>query len=184
MTRRRDRQGSLRIKDGSWYVQWTEGKHRPSHSLGRVSELTKSEAQKLRREWMKKLNDHRDVAGSSRTLAAFWYEYFYDEEKQEVKHELKDKKPSTVRDMKCVMKLIWLPRLGARLLDGLGTAEIQKYLDSLNLNRNTAVKYRAYLSSILSSAIRLGHGLTHNPARFVKLSAEGPEIPYAIPTAE
>jgi hypothetical protein len=149
-----------------------------------VSELTKSEAQKLRREWMKKLNDHRDVAGSSRTLAAFWYEYFYDEEKQEVKHELKDKKPSTVRDMKCVMKLIWLPRLGARLLDGLGTAEIQKYLDSLNLNRNTAVKYRAYLSSILSSAIRLGHGLTHNPARFVKLSAEGPEIPYAIPTAE
>src|ERR1019366_600377 len=57
MTRRRDRQGSLRIKDGSWYVQWTEGNHRPSRSLGRVNEFTKSEAQKLRREWMKKLND-------------------------------------------------------------------------------------------------------------------------------
>src|ERR1035441_4169662 len=71
MTRRRDRQGSLRIKDGSWYVQWTEGNHRPSRSLGRVKELTKSEAQKLRREWMKKLNDHREVAGNSRTLAGF-----------------------------------------------------------------------------------------------------------------
>ncbi len=184
MTRRRDRQGSLRIKDGSWYVQWTEGNHRPSHCLGRVKELAKSEAQKLRREWMKKLNDHREVAGSSRTLAAFWCEHFYDEEKKETRHELKDKKPSTVRDMKCVVKQIWLPRFGARLLDGLATAEIQKYLDSLNLNRNNAVKYRAYLSSILSSAIRLGHGLTYNPARFVKLSAEGPEKPYVMPTAE
>ena len=71
MTRRRDRQGSLRIKYGSWYVQWTEGNHRPSHSLGRVKDLTKSEAQKLRREWMKKLNDHREVAGNSQTLAGF-----------------------------------------------------------------------------------------------------------------
>ena len=89
MTRRRDRQGSLRIKDGSWYVQWTEGNHRPSHCLGRVKELTKSEAQKLRREWMKKLNDHREVAGNSRTLASFWREHFYDEEKKEIRHELK-----------------------------------------------------------------------------------------------
>ena len=184
MTRRRDRQGSLRIKDGSWYVQWTEGNHRPSHCLGRVKELTKSEAQKLRREWMKKLNDHREVAGNSRTLASFWREHFYDEEKKELRHELKDKKPSTARDMKWVMKQIWLPRFGARLLDGLGTAEIQKHLDSLNLNRNTAAKYRTYLSSVFSSAIRLGHGLTYNPARFVKLPAEGPEKPYVMPTAE
>ena len=184
MTRRRDRQGSLRIKDGSWYVQWTEGNHRPSHCLGREKELTKSEAQKLRREWMKKLNDHREVAGNSRTLASFWREHFYDEEKKEINHELKDKKPSTARDMKWVMKQIWLPRFGARMLDGLGTAEIQKYLDSLNLNRNTAAKYRTYLSSVFSSAIRLGHGLTYNPARFVKLPAEGPEKPYVMPTAE
>jgi integrase len=184
MTRRRDRQGSLRIKDGSWNVQWTEGNHRPSHCLGRAKELTKSEAQKLRREWMKKLNDHREVAGNSRTLASFWREHFYDEEKEELKHELKDKKPSTARDMKWVMKQIWLPRFGERLLDSLGTAEIQKYLDSLNLNRNTAAKYRTYLSSVFSSAIRLGHGLTSNPARFVKLPVEGPEKPYVLPTAE
>ena len=184
MTRRRDRKGSLRIKDGSWNVQWTEGNHRPSHTLGRVNELTKSEAQKLRREWMKKLNDHREVAGNSRTLAGFWCEYFCDEEKKDAKHELQDKKPSTARDMKWVMKQIWLPRFGERLLDGLGTAEIQKYLDSLNLNRNTAAKYRTYLSSVFSSAIRLGHGMTSNPARFVKLPAEGPERPYVMPTAE
>ena len=31
MTRRRDRQGSLRIKDGGWYVQWTEGSHALRH---------------------------------------------------------------------------------------------------------------------------------------------------------
>ena len=165
-------------------MQWTEGKHRPSHSLGRVKELTKSEAQKLRREWMKKLNDHREVAGNSRTLACFWREYFYDEEKKDAKHELKDKRPSTVRDMRCTMKNIWNARFGQRLLDSLGTAEIQKHLDSLDLNRKTAAKYRAYLSSVLSSAIRLGQGLTNNPARFVKLSVQGPEKPYVMPTAE
>ncbi len=149
-----------------------------------MKELTKSEAQKLRREWMKKLNDHREVAGNSRTLASFWREHFYGGEKKELNHELKDKKPSTARDMKWVMKQIWLPRFGARMLDGLGTAEIRKYLDSSNLNRNTAAKYRTYLSSVFSSAIRLGHGLTYNPARFVKLSAEGPEKPYVMPSAE
>jgi len=184
MTRRRDRQGSLRVKDGSWCVQWTEANHRPSHSLGRVKDLTKSEAQKLKREWMRKLNGRREVAGNSHTLAGFWREHFYGEEKHETKHELKDKRPSTVRDMRWVMRNIWIPRFGARLLDSLGTAEVQKYLDSLNLNRRTAAKYRACLSSVLSSAIRLGHGLTYNPARFVKLSAEGPEKSYVMPTAE
>jgi hypothetical protein len=65
MTRRRNRQGSLRIKDGSWCVQWTEGNHRPSHSLGRVKDLTKSAAQKLKREWMRKLNDRRGASRNS-----------------------------------------------------------------------------------------------------------------------
>jgi len=180
MTRRRDRQGSLRIKDGSWTVQWTEGSHRPSHSLGRVKDLTKSEAQKLRREWMRKLNDHREVAGNSRTLEGFWREHFYDDDKKAIAHELKDKRPSTVRDMKWTMNKIWLPRFGERLLDGIGTAELQKHLDSLDLGRKTAAKYRTYLSSVFSSAVRLGHVLTYNPARFVKLPAEGPEKPYVI----
>jgi integrase len=152
--------------------------------VGRVKDLTKSEAQKLKREWMRKLNDRREVAGNSHTLAGFWREHFYDADKKEAKHELQDKRPSTARDMKWGMKKIWLPRFGARLLDNLGTAEIQKYLDSLNLCRNTAAKYRAYLSSVFSSAIRLGNGLTYNPARFVKLPAAGPEQPYSMPTAK
>ncbi len=141
MTRRRDRQGSLRIKDGSWCVQWTEGDHRPSHTLGRVKDLTKSEAQKLKREWMRKLNAHREVAGNARTLEGFWREHFYDEANKETKHELQDERPSTVRDSKWVMKNVWIPRLGARLLDGIGTAEIQKCLDSLKLSRRSVAKY-------------------------------------------
>jgi integrase len=133
---------------------------------------------------MRKLNAHREVAGNSRTLEGFWREQFYDEARKETKHELKDKRPSTVRDMKWVMKNVWIPRFGARMLDGIGTAEIQKYLDSLELSRRTIAKYRTDLSSIFSSAIRLGHGLTYNPARFVKLPAEGPEKPHVMPTVE
>jgi hypothetical protein len=100
-----------------------------------VNDLTKSEAQKLKRDWMKKLNDRREVAGNSQTLAGFWREHFYDKEKKEAKHELKDKRPSTVRDIRFTVNQIWIPRFGERLLDSLGTAEIQKYLDSLNLSR-------------------------------------------------
>jgi integrase len=133
---------------------------------------------------MRKLNEHREVAGNSRTLEGFWREHFYDDDKKAEAHELKDKRPSTVRDMKWTMNKIWLPRFGARLLDGIGTAELQKHLDSLDLGRKTAAKYRTYLSSVFSSAIRLGHGLTYNPARFVKLPAEGPEKPYVMPTPE
>ena len=151
MTRRRDRQGSLRVKDGSWTVQWTEGNHRPSHSLGRVKDLTKSDAQKLRREWMRKLNEHREVAGNSRTLEGFWREHFYDDDKEAIAHELKDKRPSTVRDMIWTMTKIWLPRFGERLLDGIGTAEIQKHLDSLNLGRNTAPICRVSFHQLLGS---------------------------------
>jgi len=39
------------------------------------------------------------------------------------------------------MKNVWIPRLGARLLDGIGTAEIQKCLDSLKLSRRSVAKY-------------------------------------------
>ena len=115
MTRRRDRSGSLRIKGGSWYVQWTEGKHRPSHVLGRVKDLTKSEARKRMREFMRKKDETREVSGNSETLAGFWKRFFYDEEKNELKSELKSKRPSTQRDMKSVMRNIWLSRFGGRL---------------------------------------------------------------------
>lgn len=184
MTRRRDRSGSLRIKNGSWYVQWAEGKHRPSHVLGRVKDLTKSEARKQMREFMRKKNESREAAGSSETLAAFWKRFFYEDEKDELKSELKSKRPSTQRDMKSHMRRIWLPRFGGRLMSSLGTAELQLHLDSMNLNHNTAANYRTTLSSILTSAIRLGAGLTNNPARLIKLPPKEPEQDYIMPTPD
>ncbi len=184
MTRRRDRSGSLRIKNGSWCVQWTEGKHRPSHVLGRAKDLTKSEARKLMREYMRKKNESREIAGNSETLAGFWKRFFYDKENDELKSELKSKRSSTRRDVKSVMKNIWLPRFGGRLLSSLGTAELQTHLDSMTDNHKTAAKYRAYLSTVFTSAIRLGGGLTHNPARFIKLPIEKPEQDYFMPTPQ
>lgn len=184
MTRRRDRSGSLRIKGGSWYVQWTEGKHRPSHVLGRVKDLTKSEARKRMREFIRKKNVTREVAGNSEILAGFWKRHFYDEEKDELKSELKSKRSSTQRDMKSHMKRIWLPLFGGRLMNTLGTAELQLHLDSITSVHNTAANYRTTLSSVLTSAIRLGAGLTHNPARLIKLPLRGPEQDYLMPTPQ
>jgi len=61
---------------------------------------------------MKKMNELREIAGNSRTLAGFWREHFYDEEEKNAKHELKDKRPSTVRDMRWAKRNIWNPQFG------------------------------------------------------------------------
>ena len=59
MTRNRDRKGSLLVhgrKRKFWLVQWPEGDRRPSHKLGWRDEMTASQAERARRQWMEKIN--------------------------------------------------------------------------------------------------------------------------------
>ena len=93
--------------------------------------------------------------------------------------------------MKWTMNNVWLPRFGARNMDSLKTAELQKFLASLigakeegKISRQTALKYKTYLSSVFSAAIRLECGVTYNPVRSVRIIAEQPERPRAYLTPE
>jgi hypothetical protein len=45
MRRKRHQQGSLKIVRGRWVAQWWEDRHRRNKTLGKVRELTKSQAQ-------------------------------------------------------------------------------------------------------------------------------------------
>jgi len=182
VTRNRDRKGTLLIRGKKrklYLVQWPEGSKRPSHKLGWCDEMTHSQAERAKRQFMEKINSHREVAGDSVTLTSFYREHFWDG--QDYKDELLSKRPSTRRTFKWTMDHIWIPHFGERKLDTLKTAEIQKFLVPMigqgegQVCYNSALKYRAHLSSLLSSAIRLEAGITHNPARGVKLPAQGTE---------
>jgi len=137
---------------------------------------------------MDKINSHREVAGHSETLASFYQEHFWGGGKYN--DELLNKRPSTRRDFRWTMDHIWIPRFGDRKMDTIKTAEIQKFLVPMigqgegQVSRKSALKYRAYLSSLLSSAIRLEAGITHNPARGVKLPAQETEKPQRYITPE
>lgn len=194
MTRNRDREGTLLVrglKRKFWLVQWPEGEKRPSRKLGWCDQMTESQAKRAKRQWMEKVNHRRDLAGDSTTLEGFWQMHYWNEEQQQCEDELMTKRPSTQRDMKCTMKRIWLPRFGARKMDSIKTAEIQKHLANLivptkegKVGRGSALKYKTYLSSVYSAAIRLECGLTFNPVRSVKITAEQPEKPRMCLTPE
>ena len=93
----------------------------------------------------------RDLAGDSITLDGFWQMHYWNEAQQQSEDELVTKRPSTQRDMKWTMNNVWLPRFGARNMDSLKTAELQRFLASLigpkeegKISRQTALKYRIH----------------------------------------
>src|SRR5262249_25037365 len=133
-TRNRDREGSLLVRGRKrkfWLVQWPEGKKRPSHKLGWCDQMTESQAERVKRQWMEKSNQRRDLAGDSTTLDGFWQMHYWNEEQQQCGAESVTKRPSTQRDMKWSMHKVWLPHFGTRNMASLKTGEVQKVLASL-----------------------------------------------------
>ncbi len=180
MTRHRDRKGSLVIKGRDrkcWVSQWPQGKKRPSEALGWCDEVTKSQAERAHRQLTEKVNRQRDTVGDPVALRGFFHAHYWDEETQEYRDELNTKKPSTRSDMKNTMLHILIPRWGRRKMDSIKTSEIQSFLASSigegrgSVSKKTALKWRNYLSSMFTAAMRLEVGVTHNPARGVKVPA-------------
>jgi integrase len=194
MTRNRDRGGTLLVRGRKrkfWRVQWPEGKKRPVHMLGYCDQMTESQAKRAKRQYMEKINRQRDIAGDPTTLDGFWKQHYWNEEQQQYGDELATKRPSTRRDMKSTMHKVWLARFGTRKMDSLKTGEIQRFLADLigpreegKVSRQTALKFKTYFSSVFSAAIRLECGVTHNPVRAVKVTAEEPEKPRTHLTPE
>jgi integrase len=86
--------------------------------------------------------------------------------------------------MKNAMVRILVPRFGARRMDSIWTGELQAFLISLigppeegKISRRTALKYKTYLSSMFSAAIRLESGVSRNPVCPVRLTVEEPANP-------
>jgi len=143
--------------------------------------MTVSQAERARRQSMEKINRQRDIAGDSVTLGGFFREHYWHEETGQYRVELSTKKPSTRRDMKNTMLQVLIPRWGKRSMDSIRTGEVQSFIAGSighgpgKVSRKTALKWKNYLSSMFTAAIRLEAGVTRNPVRGVKLPAAGPE---------
>ena len=143
--------------------------------------MTRSQAERAHRQHMEEVNCHRESAGDSVTLEGFFRQHYWDEETRQYQDELGTKKPSTRRDMKNVMVQVLIPRWGKRNMDSIKTGEIQSFMAASigqgqdKVSRRTALKWKIYLSSMFTAAIRLEAGVTRNPVRGVKLPAAGPE---------
>jgi len=184
-TRHRDRKGSLLIRGKKrklWLSQWPEGNKRMSHKLGWHNAMSRSQAERAHRQWMEKLNRQREIAGESITLESFFAQHYWNEETKSFGDELMNKRASTQRDMKNAALQVLLPRFGKHDMGSLKTGEIQSYLVSRigppeegKISRRTALKYKTYLSSMFSAAMRLEAGVTRNPVRPVKLTVEEPQ---------
>ena len=184
-TRQRDRKGSLLIRGKKrklWLSQWPEGNKRMSHKLGWHDEMSRSQAERAHRQWMEKLNRQREIAGESVTLESFFAQHYWNEETKSFGDELLNKRASTQRDMKDLTPQVLLPWFGKHDMGSIKTGEIQSYLISRigpreqgKISRRTALKYKHYLSSMFSAAIRLEAGVTRNPARPVRLTVEEPQ---------
>lgn len=190
MTRNRDRKGTL-LKRGKkrklYLVQWSENGKRPSHKIGWCDEMTRSQAERAKRQFMEKINSHREVAGDSITLDRFFREHYWNEDSKTYGDELRTKRPSTQRDMKNAVQKILVPKFGARRMDSIKTGEIQAFLISLigsreegKISCRTVLKYKIYLSSMFSAAIRLEAGVTRNPVRSVRLPVEESAKPVFV----
>lgn len=111
--------------------------------------MTKSQADRAKRQYMEKINSHREVAGDAVTLVRFFQEHYWNEETKEYGDELRTKRASTRRDMRNAVRQVILPRFGNRRMESIKTGEIQAYLMSLigppeegKVSRQTVQKYK------------------------------------------
>ena len=69
--RRRHQKGSLRKVNGSWVIQWWEDGHRRKRTLGRVSQITKTEAQNALAAILTPINNQQSAPSEKWTLGDF-----------------------------------------------------------------------------------------------------------------
>jgi hypothetical protein len=130
--------------------------------------MTKLQAERAHRQLMEKVNRRRESAGDSVTLEGFFREHYWHEESEQYRDELSTKKPSTRRDMKNTMLQVLIPRWGKRSMDSIKTGEVQSFISSRiglgpgKVSRKTALKWKNYLSSMFTAAMRLEVGVTRN----------------------
>ena len=158
------------------------------HKLGNVNEITRAEAEKLRRKFMLEANSRNSLAWITGAVATPEQTVRFRDYVEGVYLPMLEvsNRRSYFRDMRSVMRVHMLPHFANRRLDSLSTAELQTYLNRLaqdGRTRRTALKLRSYLSSMYTAAIkdREHTGIEKNPALLVKINGGQLKNPIELP---
>ena len=179
MNRVREQEGTLEIRNKVpfYYVRYRnelgQSKREP---LGLVEELTPTEVNVLRRNFMNKINrckanSHRSGVTITPALAVRLRDYAEGVYLPMLKA---GNRPSYFRDMRSALHKHIFHRFGNRRMDSLSTAELQTYFNQLAQDgraRRTALKLCSYLSSVYTAAMqdREHTGIEKNPTKLVKI---------------
>ena len=172
--RKRFQKGSLRKVDGKWIAQWWEDGHRRKRTLGRVSAMTKTEAQTELATILAPINSRIVTPSATVTLGEFvdgTYWPFY----------RRKWKRSTVMTNEGRLKAHILRDLSDRTLGSFNRNELQTYLDekaASGLSFSSVSHIRWDLRQILRMAVMEGY-ILRNPAEllFVPREAHRPDRP-------
>lgn len=176
MARRNSYQKGCLFKRGrNWVARWREkviepdgslGTRQPSVVLGRIAELSKSEAQNLLNAKLQPLNQGRQRPQTMLTLEEFVRDYW----EPAVKPFIRE---TTLAAYQMLLRSHILPRFGKAKLTDISRADAHTFLAgklSDGLSRNHVHTIKTTLGKVFSTAVQLEF-LDRNPVRELQLGA-------------
>lgn len=167
--RRRFQQGSVFRRGKVWVVSWWEDGHRRKRTLGRVSQMTKTEAQTMLTEILAPLNS-RDVPPSKTWLFADFLERVY------LPFYRRKRKRSTSLTSEDRVKNHLRSEFGSHTLGAFNRDQLQAFLDrkaAAGLSFSMVDHLRWDLKQIFDMAVAEGF-LLRNPAQLIFTPRECP----------
>lgn len=176
--RKRFQKGSLKVVDGSYVASWHQNGHRPSRTLGRVSQMSKAEALRQLAAIVAPINNQNPVfATGEQTFGKFVeliYFPFYE----------RKWKGSTAMTNHDRIRHNLTSEFQSRKLGAFARDELQTFLDhkaALGLSFSTVDHLRWDLKQIFGMAVSEGV-LQRNPAQLIFTPRDAARAPKRIPT--
>lgn len=167
--RRRFQKGSLRKVDGSWIAQWWDDGHRRKRTLGRVSVMTKTDAQSELAAIVSPINVRESTPSATCKFGEFVDQKYFP-------FYCRKWKRSTTMTNEDRLKHHLVSAFGQRAIGSLTDEELQDFLDAKarsGLSYSVVAHLRWDLRQILKLALAKGY-ITHNAAELLFVPRELP----------
>lgn len=177
--RRRYQKGSLKKVDGVWIAQWWEEGHRRKRTLGKVSQVPKSQAQAALDAILSPINSRAD----SPSPTAKWGEFVKNTYLPFYRRKWKRSSATTNEER---LKVHLLPVYSERTLGSFSRDELQTMLEekaALGLSYSLVAHLRWDLRQIFRMAVTEGY-LVRNPAELLFIPREAKRPEHTVMTRE
>jgi integrase len=177
--RKRYQKGSLRKVDGDWIAQWWEDGHRRKRTLGRVSTLTKAQAERELAAILSPINARSSTPSSSTKFGDFVAEIY-------LPFYRRKWKASTTMTNEERLRFHLTSAYAGRTLGSFGRDELQEYLEQktvTGLSYSVVAHLRWDMRQVFRMAVSEGH-ILRNPAELLFIPREAPKPQRRVMTLE